>query len=424
MSTVTLPDERPDPAPFTYPEGLPDAVRPLEDRGARFVRALLLITGLSGLGLVIGAVIDPRQFFYSYLFGYVFALDIALGALFWTLIHHVSDAGWSVGLRRIHENVTRAIVPLAVLILPILIGAFTGNLYAWYDFIHGPEPLEEARRRVWEVKGLYFSTPFFLLRLVLYFAVWIGYSTAMRKWSTAQDGVGGSKLTRKMQWWAPSGVALLGLTTTFFAFDLLMSLQYTWFSTIFGVYFWTGGIRGSQATAVLIVLGLRWAGYLRHTITVEHLHDVGKLMFGFTVFWAYIAFAQYFLIWYGNVPEETQFYLLRRNGEWNALSILLPILNFAVPFFMLLPRAHKRSLRWMGFIAAWVLIMHAYDLYWQVLPLLHRDTFHFHYLDVAAPVCLFGVVLLSVVWGLQRLPLIPIRDARLGETIGYENETP
>ena len=246
----------------------------------------------------------------------------------------------------------------------------------------------------------------------------------MRRWSVKQDAVGGIALTRKMQWWAPSGVALLALTSTFFAFDILMSLQYSWFSTIFGVYFWVGGIRGSLVTCVLLVLGLRAAGHLRQTITVEHLHDVAKIMFGFTVFWAYIAFAQYFLIWYGNMPEETQFYLLRRNGGWNLMSILLPILYFVVPFFLLLPRAHKRSPRWLAFICGWILVMHAYDLYWQIMPVLHQDTVHLHWLDVAAPVFMFGVLLASAGWGFVKLPLIPVRDARLNETIGYENETP
>src|SRR5262249_2960109 len=246
----------------------------------------------------------------------------------------------------------------------VLVGTFTGNLHLWYEFVHGPEPGEEKLQHLWHVKGLYFSTPFLLARLALYFGVWVAYSVAMRNWSTRQDYEGGAALTRKMQWWAPSGVALLGLTTTFFAFDVLMSLQYTWFSTIFGVYFWAGGIRGSLAAVVLVVLALRRGGYLRHTITMEHLHDVAKIMFGFTVFWAYIAFAQYFLIWYGNMPEETQFYLLRRNGAWYPMSILLPILYFVVPFFMLLPRAHKRNAYWLALISVWILAMHAYDLYW------------------------------------------------------------
>ena len=257
---------------------------------------------MSALILIIGAFIDAKQFYHSYLFGYVFALDIALGALFWVLIHHVADAGWSVGLRRVYENMSRAIIPLAVLFVPVLIGIFTGNLHAWYGFIHGPEPAEEHMKHVWHVKHLYFSTPFFLARLALYFGVWIAYSVAMRNWSTKQDAIGGAALAKQDALVGAVRRSAARLTSTFFAFDLLMSLQYTWFSTIFGVYFWVGGIRGSMATCVLFVLALRSAGYLRNTITIEHLHDVAKLMFGFTVFWAYIAFAQYFLIWYGNMP--------------------------------------------------------------------------------------------------------------------------
>jgi hypothetical protein len=410
--------------PFTYPEGLPDSVAPLGEAAKHRFQALAIIAIGSAIALVVGAFTEPKQFYHSYLFGYVFALDISLGALFWVLLYHVADAGWSVGLRRIFENLSRAIIPLTILFILVLVGIFTGNLHKWYEFVNSSEPAEEHVKHIWHVKHVYFSTTFFLVRLAVYFGVWIAYSVMMRQWSTQQDAIGGAALTRRMRWWAPSGVALLGLTATFFAFDIVMSLQYTWFSTIFGVYFWVGGIRGSLAVGVLVVLALRSAGYLRGTITMEHLHDVAQMMFGFTVFWAYIAFAQYFLIWYANMPEETQFYLLRRNGAWNGMSILLPILYFVVPFFMLLPRAHKRSPRWLAFIAVWVLVMHAYDLYWQIMPVLHNDTIHFHYLDVAAPVCMFGVLLLSTLWGLRRFPLIPIRDARLNESIGYENGTP
>jgi len=424
MSTASATDDTGGPS-LTYPQGLPDSVAPVPNdavtSGVRILFALLIATGLL---LVVGVLTDAKQFFFSYLFGYVFALDIALGALFWVLIHHVADAGWSVGLRRVFENMNRAILPLTVLFLPVLIGIFTGNLYAWYDFIHGPEPSEAHLRHLWHVKHIYFSTAFLLARLALYFGVWIAYSVAMRNWSVRQDSAGGAVLTRRMQWWAPSGIVLLGLTSTFFAFDFLMSLQYSWFSTIFGVYFWVGGIRGSLSTCVLLVLTLRTLGYLRNTITMEHLHDAAKLMFGFTIFWAYIGFAQYFLIWYGNVPEETQFYLLRRNGSWYTLSVLLPVLYFVVPFFMLLPRAHKRSPFWLALVSAWILIMHAYDLYWQIMPVLHQDTVHLHWLDIAAPVFMFGILLAATGWGFLKLPLIPIRDARLNETIRYENETP
>lgn len=411
------------PASTPLPPGLPDDVAPLGDRvrGLR-VKLAFAAAALAGL-LVLGAVIDPRQFYHSYLYAYVFALDICLGALFWVLIHHVSDAGWSVGLRRVYETITLGLYPLGLLFLPVLLGLFSGQLHRWPEFLSGPRP-EGSLGRVWDVKAVWFAPPFFLARQGLYFAVWMHYAWWMRRWSLQQDREGGAALTRRMQWWAPSGLIALALTATFFAFDILMSLQYTWFSTIFGVYFWVGGIRGSLSTAVLVVLALRAGGWLTHTITREHLHDAAKLMFGFTIFWAYIGFSQYFLIWYGNVPEETQYYLLRRNGGWYALSIALPILNFVIPFFLLLPRWSKRDYRMLGFVAGWILLMHAYDLYWQVMPVLHMDDVHPHWLD-AATLAFHGCVLaLAIVWGLQRSPLIPIRDARLNETIGYENETP
>ena len=414
----------PPPAELSWPPGLPEPVAPLGSQADGIVRTLVIITSAAGFVLLLGAFVNGRQFFHSYLFGYVFALDIALGALFWNLIHHVSDAGWSVGLRRIYENIHRALIPLSILSLPLLIGIFLGQLHQWYPFIQGVPPDDEHLQRIWHVKSIYFDTTFFLTRFLLYFSIWILYSFLMRHWSCQQDRLGGVEWTLCLQRWAPLGLVLLGLSSTFFAFDWLMSLQYTWFSTIYGVYFWVGGFRGSLSLAVLIVLALHASGHLRRTITIEHLHDAAKIMFGLTIFWAYIAFSQYFLIWYGNMPEETQFYLLRRNGAWYDMSILLPVLYFVIPFFMLLPRAHKRNPRWLAASATLILLMHAYDLYWQILPVLHQDTIHLHWMDAAAWICFTGVLLLACLWGLQRMPLIPIRDPRLSETIGYINDTP
>src|SRR6478672_6753410 len=170
MSTASATNDE---QPLNYPEGLPESIAPLPREavasGARVLFAVMLATGLM---LIVGLMTDTKQFFHSYLFGYVFALDIALGALFWVLIHHVSDAGWSVGLRRVFENMNRAIIPLAVLFIPVLIGIFSGNLHAWYGFVHGAEPTEENLNHLWHVKHVYFATPFFLARLALYFGVW------------------------------------------------------------------------------------------------------------------------------------------------------------------------------------------------------------------------------------------------------------
>ena len=411
---------------LVYPPGLPDDVSPLGGRVSGALKICIAVMAVTGATLLVYGLTadDTKQLFHSYLFGYVLALDISLGSLFWVLIHHVADAGWSAGLRRVYENLTRAIVPMGFLIIPVLVGIYSGNLHDWYGFVSQPEPEEPHLLHQWHVKHAYFSAPFFAVRIALYFSIWFVYSTALRRWSIKQDALGGSIFTRKMQRWAPSGMLLLGLTSTYFAFDLLMSLQYTWFSTIFGVYFWVGGIRGSLSFAVLLVLAFRASGHLRNTITIEHLHDAAKLMFGFTVFWAYIAFSQYFLIWYGNVPEETQYYLLRRNGAWYEASIALPIVNFAIPFFLLLPRASKRNPIALAFSAGWILLGHGFDLYWQILPVLHRDTIHLHGLDAIAPLFGLSVLSFSATRGMQQSPLIPIRDARLNESIGYENDTP
>src|SRR3954452_16742043 len=157
---ATAPTTNGEPVPLTYPVGLPDNVAPLGEQAAGAFRTLLVVVGVAGVGLIAGFAGDAtrRQFFHSYLFGYVFALDIALGALFWVLIHHVADAGWSVGLRRVFENITRALPVLAVLFLPVLLGVFSGKLYAWYDFVHGPEPEESHLKHLWHVKHLYFAT--------------------------------------------------------------------------------------------------------------------------------------------------------------------------------------------------------------------------------------------------------------------------
>src|SRR6266540_3172018 len=253
---------------LTAPPGVPDDLSPLGERANGVFRAVSIIVAATGLLLLICAAADNRkQLFHSYLFGYVLALDISLGALFWVLIHHVAGAGWSVGLRRMHENITRAIVPLALLFIPILVGIYTGNLHDWYSVISRSEPADPHALHQWHVKRAYFSTPFFVMRIALYFGIWIAYSTAMRWMSEKQDACGGAGLALKMRWWAPSGTLFLGLTATFFSFDVLMSLQYSWFSTIFGVYFWVGGIRGSLSLATLFVLALRAGGYLQHTIT-------------------------------------------------------------------------------------------------------------------------------------------------------------
>ena len=178
-----------------------------------------------------------------------------------------------------------------------------------------------------------------------------------------QDQSGAPSLTRQMAGAGAWGMVLLALTSTYAAFDWLMSLDYHWYSTMYGVTFWAGSIVSSLAAVILTVVTLRAAGWLRHTITAEHLHDLGKLLFAFVVFWAYIAFSQYLLIWYANLTEETPWFVVRLQGGWRSVAVLLLLGHFVVPFVMLLSRGAKRSPLVLGFVAVWILAFHYLDLY-------------------------------------------------------------
>ncbi len=338
----------------------------------RFGVVIIACAILLGIGWIIDGSYHKRQFFLTYLTGWIWALSITLGSLFWVIIHHVTSAGWSVGLRRLYENVTRMIPVLALASIPILIGI--GNIYYWVD----DDSLQVGKR-------LWLSPIFWMIRLGIYFSIWWCYASFMFRSSVKMDHeanfVERTKLLRKLEWYAPSGLLLLALTTTFAAFDTIMSLNHHWFSTIFGVIFWADSIRASMSFMVLLVLILQYFGYLQKIITREHFHDLGKLMFGFTIFWAYVSFSQYFLYWYGNQPEETKFFIDRRYmvnpldsesilipSSWYSLSILLPIGYFVVPFLLLLRRSAKRNPRILGFTAFWILCFQFYHLFWEILP--------------------------------------------------------
>jgi hypothetical protein len=404
-------------------EDLPDAPRLDEATGRRAFVWVAGVGAIAAAALLVGRFVDDtehaRRFYFAYLWGYVWALSLALGALFWNLIHHVTAAGWSIGIRRIFENIHRALPILALLFLPIALGV--GSIYKWTH----ADDLKNGKQ-VW------LSVGFFFARFALYFAVWIFYSWRMRSWSLAIDATADrdarARLSRRLERWAPSGIFLLALTSTFAIFDLMMSLNYHWFSTIFGVIFWADAIRGSLTACVLVVIVSHALGYLRQTVTREHFHDIGKLMFGFSVFWAYVSFSQYFLYWYGNIPEETKFYWDRRAGSWLTLSILLPIGYFGVPFLILLPRGAKRSPTVLGFTAAWVLFWQMTHLYWEIMPEGQKDHLHdrpaigvdVNWMD-AASILFFACVLLGVlVDGFRRGALLPTGDLRLAESIHHE----
>jgi hypothetical protein len=376
------------------------------------VLAVLGLGGSLALGLL-GSGEARHQLWHSWLVGALFVLGIALGGLFFVLVHHATQAGWSVAVRRVAENAMATLPFLALLFVPLLFGM--GDLFHWSH--------DEAVKQdlLLQHKQPYLNVGFFLLRTVVYFAVWSALAFWFGRLSRLQDETGERELTRRMRRASPPGLLLFGVTVTFFAFDWLMSLNPHWYSTIFGLYFFAGSVMAFFAFLALFTIAGRRAGLLVEVVSAEHQHDIGKLLFGFVVFWAYMAFSQYLLIWYANLPEETIFFAQRFTGSWRTLSIVLALGHFVVPFFFLMPRTIKRSPTALAAAALWLLAMHVLDLYWLVMPNLHIDGMAPDLLDAAALIGCCGLFLAAFGGVLKRRALVPLRDPRLPESLTFEN---
>ncbi|MHC4862233.1 MAG: quinol:cytochrome C oxidoreductase, partial [Planctomycetota bacterium] len=255
----------------------------------------------------------------------------------------------------------------------------------------------------------------------VYFGIWILYARFYFRNSVQQDESGDVELTKKMERRSPLAMILYGITVTFASFDLLMSLDPHWYSTIFGVYYFSGAVVGFFALLVLMIFFAQKAGHLRDPITTEHRHDVGKQLFGYVVFWAYIAFSQYMLIWYANIPEETEWFLLRQTGGWGTVSLVLLFGHFLLPFLALLPREMKRRPAALAAVAAWMLVMHWIDVFYLTAPEKGSGLVPFGVVDVACVLGLSGLFAASVAFALRKVSLVPERDPRLPESLAFEN---
>ncbi len=377
---------------------------------------VLAVVGLGGslaLGLL-GSEEARHQLWHSWLVGALFVLSVALGALFFVLVHHSTQAGWSVVVRRIAENVMATLPFLALLFVPLV-------FFGLHDLFHWTHADEVAKDHLLQHKQPYLNETFFLIRTVACFAIWSALALWFGRLSRLQDATGDHELTRRMRRASPPGLLLFALTVTFFAFDWLMSLDPHWYSTIFGLYFFAGSAVAFFAFLALAVIAGRRAGLLVEAVSAEHRQDIGKLLFGFVVFWAYMAFSQYLLIWYAYLPEETGFFAERLTGSWRTASVALALGHFVVPFFFLLPRAFKRSGMALAAASVWLLAMHLFDLYWLVMPNLHPTGMTPSLLDAAALIGCCGVFLAAFGLALKRQALVPLRDPRLPESLTFEN---
>lgn len=379
-------------------------------------RPMMIYAVLGVLGLVASAVgyaTEREQFFHSYLTAYVFGLTVCLGCLFFVMLQHLTRAGWSVAVRRVAEAAASLVPLFIVLFIPVLLGR--GELFHWthHDAVEHDHLLQH--------KHGYLNLTFFLIRAAVYLVVWMVLARYFYSRSVAQDESGDPMITVRMQRWAAPGMILFAFTLTFMGFDWLMSMDPHWYSTIFGVYVFSGSSLVGYAFLTLAMTGLRWNGFLRQAVRVDHYQDMGRLMFAFAVFWAYIAFSQYFLIWYGNIPEETVWYVHRMEGSWKTLSYFLAVGHFAVPFVLLMSRWTKRRPWFVTALAAWMLFVHYIDLYWIIMPNFRHEGVAGHWLDLTCLVGVWGVFIALLLHRLAGKALIPVGDPRLRESMALEH---
>ena len=378
--------------------------------GLSVILGVVAFVGLALCGA--GAAIDPKQFSYSWLFAFGFFFTLCAGCFFWTIVHYATDAEWTVVVRRQLENIAMLFAVLAIFFIPILL--LRHYLYEWMNIPPGKEANLDSKRA-------YLNLNFFVLRAVIFLGFFIIASFLLRKFSVRQDKDGNPRFTIWLRKVSFASLPMFAIAVTFGAYDWFLGVDYRWFSTMFGVYIFAGAAGSSMSLLVLVITALRNAGYLKNVVTVEHYHIMGKWMFAFSVFWAYIGFGQYMLIWYANMPEETKYFLVRNTESWWFLSMLLVVGRFFGPFAILLLQSIKKHPHQLRYVAAWILLMQMLDIYLVVLPALHGTGIHVSVWDFAALIGIGATLAFVYLRIVGKTSLFPVRDPRLVESLKLVN---
>lgn len=382
-----------------------------------------LPAGLSKIGLilfVVGTILSLLAFFvdqeravFNYLVTYMMIVSIGLGSLFLIALEYIAGADWSTPIRRIPEFFAGVLPVLLILVIPLLV--FNHDLFHWAH--------EEAVAddKILQGKAPYLNVTFFVIRTFVFIALWSLFYFVMTRNSRKQDQSKDQTLTKKNIRLAAVFIPVFALSLTFTAIDFMMSLEPHWFSTIFGVYFFGGIVVAALAAITLVVVKLKEKGYFSPWMNDDHLFSLGALLFAFINFWAYIAFSQFILIWYADLPEETFWFLTRWNGGWVFFSIGLIVIHFLVPYFALLTQPSKMDPKRLKFIAVWLLFAHHFDLFWLIMPNMGsmKSGYVFSWIDLVFPIAGVGIVMLVFNYKAKKDNLIPIGDPKLKRGIDF-----
>lgn len=369
----------------------------------------LIAIGL--LTFIVGLMKNQERMWASYLVAFFFFACLGIGGLFWCAIQNVANAGWSVSIRRYAEGAT-AYFPVMI-IASIVLAFGMKKLYPWAN------PDVVAITPVIQAKAFYLNIGAVLARMLIFgVGCWI-FARVIIGNSLKQDQSGDDNLTLKSV--RPSVIFLLffALGFSLVSVDLLMSLLPTWYSTIFGVYCFAGLFQAFPAFLALVIIFMRRAGFVKGYVTVEHLHDVVKFEKAFTIFWAYIAFSQFMLQWYANIPEETEYYIMRSQNGWMAISLTLLFFRFVVPFLALLPRSAKRNENHVILVSILILVMQYLDIYWMVYPNFFEGHMAFGFWEVGVFAGFAGIFLAVLMNFYSKHSLVAVKDPRLNEALHH-----
>ena len=372
----------------------------------------------AGLAIImVGIVLDHdlvERIWSNLLLNTVYFNAIALCGVLFIALHTIADSGWQVSIQRIPEAMSMYLPVGALFMIVILVGL----IFGFHHLYHWARP--ENPDALMEMKKIYLNIPFFTLRTLIYFSGWITFALLLRKISLKQDHNPDTGLLKRSRTVAALFIVFFAITSSTSAWDWLMSIDAHWFSTLYGWDIFSGLFVSGTAVIIIVTLLLRKAGFMPH-VNDEHLHDLGKYLFGFSIFWAYLWFAQYMLIWYGNIPEETTYFVTRLDGYRELFFINLAI-NFALPFLVLMSRNSKRIPWIMGMVSVVVFAGHWIDFYLLIMPGTMGESAGIGWIEIGMTAGFSGLFLLVVFIALSGASLVPEKHPYYEESLDYHTQ--
>lgn len=357
---------------------------------------------------------NPDQFFRSYLLAYVYWLAIPIGCMAILMLHHLTGGWWGYPIRRLLEAGTRTFLPMAILFLPVLLGM--SRLYKW------AQPAMVAADPMLQYKRPYLNPPFFVVRAIIYFVIWLTLAWFLNKWSSEQDRTGNPRLAARMEAISGPGLILWGIAVTYSSIDWVMSLDAHWFSTMYGMIVMVVAALTAMSFVIFVLRKLSGQEPIAQAITPAQFNDLGNLMLAFVMLWAYLSFSQFLIIWAGNIKDEIPWYMSRAFGGWGVVAAVLIVLHFALPFLLLLQRGVKRRLQVLSLVAGMLIVLSLVDVYWLVAPA-YEDAPRIQPLpfDILSVVGIGGIWLGAFFRELNKWPILPLQDPRFEGALEHEH---